>query len=101
MADTLKQLYKGTLTTSSATLYTVPTSTTAIIKEIILTNKTDTAATATITFDGSTIVGAKSIAANDTLVIELHSIIPAAAIIAGLAGTGSAIDIYISGIEVV
>lgn len=100
MADTLKQLYKGTLGTSSATLYTVPASTTAIIKEIVLANKTATDATATITFDGVNIVPAKKVPANDALVVELHSIMPTATIIAGLAGTASAIDIYVSGIEV-
>ena len=36
MADTLKLLGKGTLTTSEATLYTVPASTTTIVKSIIL-----------------------------------------------------------------
>lgn len=100
MADTLKTIYKGTLGTASTTLYTVPASTTAIIKEIILCNKTASAATATITFDSWNIVAAKSIAANDTLVIELHSILETGKILAGLAGTASAIDCFISGIEV-
>ena len=100
MADTLKTLYGGTLGTASATLYTVPASTTAIIKEIVLCNKTASAATATITFDGINIVAAKSIAANDTLVIELHSIFAATKILAGLSGTASAIDCFVSGIEV-
>ena len=100
MADTLKTLYSGTLGTVSGTLYTVPALTTAIIKEIVLCNKTTTAATATITFDGINIVSAKSIAANDTLVIELHSILATTKILAGLAGTATAIDCFVSGIEV-
>lgn len=100
MADTLKTLYKGTLGTASATLYTVPLVTKGIVKEIILCNKTATDATATITFDGASIVGAKTIAAKDTLVIELHSVLEAEKIIAGLAGTVTAIDVFISGIEV-
>lgn len=101
MADTLKTLYSGTLGTASATLYTVPASTTAIIKEIVLCNKTASAATATITFDGINIVNGKSIASNDTLVIELHSILATTKILAGLAGTDAAIDCFVSGIEVV
>jgi len=101
VADTLKTLYSGTLGTASASLYTVPASTTTIIKEIILCNKTSSAVTATITFDGINIVGGKSIAANDTLVIELHSILLAGKIIAGLSNTASAVDCFISGIEVV
>lgn len=100
MADTLKRLSNSTLGTSSGTLYTVPTLTKAIVKEIVLCNKTATDATATITFNGFTVVGAKTVPKNDTLVIELHTIMEAGTIIAGLAGTASAIDCYISGIEV-
>jgi hypothetical protein len=101
MADTLKNLYGGTLGTSSATLYTVPASTKTILKEIILCNKTATDATATVTIDSKTIVGGKTVPKNETYLIEFHSVIEAGKIIAGLAGTASAIDIYISGIEVV
>jgi len=100
MADTLKNLYKGTLGTSSATLYTVPASTKTIIKEMVICNKTGTDATVTISFDGATIIGIKIVPKNDTYVVELHSIIEAGKIIAGLAGAASAIDVYISGIEV-
>jgi hypothetical protein len=100
MADTLKCLAAGTLTASSATLYTAGSSTTVIVKEIILCNKTSSAATATMTFAGTNVIYAKSIAVDDTLVIELHSILSASAVIAGLASAASAIDYYISGIEV-
>ena len=100
MADVLKTLYSGTLGTSSTTLYTVPASTTTIIKQITLANKTASAATATITFDGMNIVPAKSIPANDALIVPLYSVLGAGKIIAGLAGTASAIDCTICGVEV-
>jgi len=100
MADTLKKLYNGVLADGSATLYTVPEATTTIAKEITLCNKSGAAVTATITFDSTTIVGAKSIDAHDTLVIELHSILDASDIIAGLAGAAASIDCTISGIEI-
>lgn len=98
--DTLKNLYKGTLGTSSATLYTVPSNTKVIIKEIILCNKTATDATATITFDGCNIISSKTVPKNDSYVVEFHSILETGKIIAGLASAGTAIDVYISGIEV-
>lgn len=101
MADALKNLFHGTLGITSASLYTVPTVTQTILKEIVLCNKTATAATATITIDGTNIIPAKSIPAYETYVVEFHSIVEASKIIAGLAGTASSIDIYISGIEVV
>jgi len=100
MADTLKQLAKGTLGTANATLYTTPASTTTIVKSIILANKTASDATATITFDGANIVPAHAIPANDSIVIQLTAILEAGMLIEGLAGTADAIDYYISGIEV-
>jgi hypothetical protein len=100
MINTPKRLGKGTLTTGSVTLYTVPASTTAVVKELILCNKTAGAVTVTVTFDGVNIVNAKSIAANDTLVIALSSVLATALIIAGLASANTAIDYYISGLEV-
>lgn len=94
-------IYNGTLGTANATLATVPTAKTYIIKEITLANKTAAAATATIKFDGVNIVPAKSVGANDALVVDLSSVITATKLIEGLAGTASAIDVRISGLEVV
>lgn len=93
-----KNLYGGTLGTTSATLFTASTET--LVKEIILCNKTASIATATITFNGINIVCGKSIAANDTLIIPLNSVLDSGKIIAGLSGTASSIDAYISGVEV-
>jgi hypothetical protein len=101
LADTLKKLYNGTLTNASGTKYTVPASTTTIVKEITLCNFSGAAATVTVTFDGTKIVGGKSIDAGDTLIIELHSILETGDIIAALASANSSIDMTISGIEVV
>lgn len=101
MPSAEKSLFGGTLGTTSATLYTAPaTPGYAIITEIILANKTATVATATITRNGINIVAAKSVPANDSLVIPLKTIVGAGEIVAGLSGTASAIDCTISGIEV-
>ena len=100
MADTLKTFYSGTLGTSSTTLYSVPAVTKGIVKEILVCNKTASDATATITFDGINVIPGRTITAKDTLPIELHTVLEAGKIIAGLAGTGSAIDVIISGIEI-
>lgn len=100
MINSPKRLGRGTLTAGSVNLYTVPAATTAIIKELILCNKTAGAVTVTITFDGINIINAKSIAANDTLVIALSSVLAATLIIAGLASAATSIDYYISGVEV-
>ena len=89
----------GTLGTSTTTLYTATGK--AIVKEIVLCNKTGSAASATILFDGKTIVGGKSIANNDTIVIPLSSVIEAGKTITGSASVATTLDYYFSGVEVV
>lgn len=51
--DAFKKLFQGQLATSVATLYTVPGSTQALIKTIILDNTTGSPATATLYVDGT------------------------------------------------
>lgn len=100
MASIPKKLYANKPGTTSATLYTVPTSTTTIVKNIVLCNTTGTAATVTLIAGGQTIVSAFSIAANDTVTLDLSLVMATADTITGLQGTASAISIYISGVEV-
>lgn len=100
MADTLKQLAKGTLGTSNATLYTTPASTIAIVKSVILANKTGTDATATIELDGAYLMFEHVVPANDSVVLQLTAVLETTMLIEGLAGTTTAIDYYISGVEV-
>jgi len=101
MAETLKKLASGTLGTTEATLYTVPASTKTIVKSIILCNKTASAATATIKFAGVEVIAAHTIKANDTLCVQITGVLEASATIAGLASAASAINYYVSGVEVV
>lgn len=100
MAATPKRLYKGTAGTTPSTAYTVPTNTTTIVKNIVLTNKTESAATVTITIAGVEVVNNYSVTANDTVVIDLSLVMSATETITVQAGTASAINVYISGVEV-
>lgn len=100
MADTLKKVCNGELGTTKVTLYTVPASTTTIIKSIILANKTSIDITATITFAGTNIIPAHTIPANDSIVVQMTAIIETGDLIEGLSDTEASIDYYISGIEV-
>ncbi|WP_240371681.1 hypothetical protein [Anoxybacteroides rupiense] len=100
MAATPKRLYKGTAGTTSSTAYTVPANATTIVKNIVLTNKTGSAATITITIAGTEVICGCPVAANDTVVIDLSLVMSATEAIAVQAGTADAINIYISGVEV-
>lgn len=107
MANTPKRLYQGQPGTAETTLYTVPASTSTIVKEIILTNTTTTVAAASISAvpSGGTagaanrIIAGFSIAANDTKIVPLSTVLNTGDFLSGLQGTASAITVTISGVE--
>ena len=101
MATIPKRLYKGTVGTSASTAYTVPSGITTIVKNIVIANKTSSAATVTITAAGTEIVYQNWISANDTVVLDLSLVMHASETITVQAGTANAINIYISGVEAV
>lgn len=101
MADVSKRFAKGTLTTSSATLYTAPATGRAFVKALTLCNKTATDATVTLLLAGTEVIYQHVVKANDTLTIPfLDQVLEAGETITGLSGTASAITYYISGREV-
>ena len=103
MATTTKALARTAAATSSATLYTMPnTSTVTVVSNIVLANAATSASTATIAIDGVTIVPAVSIPANSVVGFDMKQVIPANAtpkIITGFASTTSVL-IHISGVEI-
>jgi hypothetical protein len=101
MANTPKKLYAGTPGTSSATLYTTPATTKTIVKSLVIGNTTSAIATITINFAGVGLVNTYSVAANDTVIIDLSLVLETTETIAALQGTASALRLHISGVEVV
>jgi len=101
MADTFKKLYNGTLGTSSATLYTVPSDTITVVTEIIICNRNSSGnpTYVTLTFDSTNVIYQKTVVGKDTIVIKTNTILEASDIIAGLAETATSIDVCISGVE--
>jgi hypothetical protein len=102
---TPKRLYLGQPGTSATTLYTVPANTTTILKSIVMTNTTGTAATVTIGINGTAaanqIVPAVSVGANDTKIVDgVNIILNTGDTLQALQGTASAITLVISGAEV-
>jgi hypothetical protein len=93
-----------TLTTSAASaLYTVPTGYSAIIKQLVVTNITGTAATFTF-YIGATasasnaLFSGTSVAANDTVIINLSQVLSTGETLRALASTGSALNLTVSGV---
>ena len=100
MATTPAVLYRGAAATSSATLYTVPASTTAIVTNILVANTDGTAATFTISLDGTVIIPAASIAANSTALFDMKQVLATTKLIAGFA-SATTVSFSISGVLLV
>lgn len=99
MANTPARYARAALTTTSATLYTVPAATTAIVTEIIINNTTAVDITPTISFAGVSILSGSPVPANGILVVGMKQIMSAAETITGLA-TAAGLNIFISGVNV-
>ena len=103
MATTTKALFRGAASTSSATLYTVPnTSTTTVVTNILVANTAATTATFDMSIDGVQIANDVIVAANDTLSLDVKQVIPANATPKTITGLASAttVNFHISGVEI-
>ena len=107
MANTAKSLSHSALTaTTTTTLYTVPASTTTIVKEITLCNTDTVARTVTLQAGATTgvadrVLNAMSLAPNETKVISMSLVLATTQTITGGASTASVVSCLISGVEVV
>ena len=99
MAANPAVMYRGAAATSSATLYTVPTSTTAVVTSVVIANNAATSATVTIKIDGASIVPASTIAANSNATFDIRQTMAAGKTITGFA-SATTVDFHISGMEV-
>jgi hypothetical protein len=99
MAVTSKALFRGAASTSSATLYTVPSSTTAVVTNIVVDNTSASDQTFSITLDGVDLISAAPIAANASAFFDLKQAIATTQTITGLASATS-VTFHISGVEI-
>jgi hypothetical protein len=99
MANTAKALARTAAATSSATLYTVPSSTTTVVTNIVVTNSAATAGTFTITLDGVDLFKTCAIAANTTAMFDVKQVLGTTKIIAGFASAVT-VSFHISGMEI-
>lgn len=99
MATTSKILSRAAASTSSAILYTAPTSTTAIVTNIAVANTASSSATFTLSLGGVAIHSGTTISANSTVYIDLKQVLTAGMTITGLASAVT-VNFHISGVEV-
>jgi hypothetical protein len=100
MATLTKALFRGAATTNTATtLYTVPSSTTTIVTDIVVTNTAGSAGTFTLGLAGTSLATTVAIAANDSTVISIKQVLATTNVITGGASATS-INFHISGVEI-
>ena len=96
--NTPKTMARGAFATSSATLYTTPVSTTAIITSIVIANTSSSQQSFTITFDGIAMFGTTAVLPNTTQIVDLRQVLTTTKVIAGFASATS-VNYHISGME--
>ena len=92
--------YRGAAATSSATLYTVPASTTAVLTDIVVSNTSSSQQYVTMTVDGINILPTVPISANTVITIQPKTVVPTGDIVAGFASSAD-VKFHVSGVEIV
>ena len=99
MAVTPTLFYRGSAATSSATLYTVPSATSAVLTDIVVSNTSSSQQYVTMTVDGVNILPTVPVSANTVINLQPKTVIAATKILAGYA-TSTDVKFHISGVEV-
>lgn len=95
-----KALFRGAATTTtSTTLYTVPTSTTAVVTNLVITNTAGTAGTFTMSLADVAFGTSIAVPANDSTVLDIKQVLSVGQTIKGGASATS-ISFHISGVEI-
>jgi hypothetical protein len=102
VAATPTAMFRGALTTTTTTtLGTVTTGKKWIVTNIVVTNTTASPVTATLALDGTALLSARTVNANDTLAFDLKQVLDSTKTITGGASVGSSgVTCHISGVEV-
>ena len=99
MATVSKALFRGAAATSSTTLYTVPSATTTVVTNVLVTNTASSAGSFSLLFDDVSIATTVTVGAYDTTVIDMKQVLATAKTIKGLA-SATTINFHISGVEI-
>jgi hypothetical protein len=99
MATISKALGRGAFATSSATLYTVPSATTTVVTNIVITNTAGSAGTFTLGLAGTSLATTVACAANSITTLDIKQVLSATQTITGLA-SATTINYHISGVEI-
>jgi hypothetical protein len=99
MPNLIKKLARGSVATTEAPVYTTPGSAQAVITNIVLTNTTGAAITATVKLATVEVLASVSIAANGVFAFDLRQVLDSSETIAASA-SAVGLRLHISGMEV-
>jgi hypothetical protein len=99
MANTPKRLSRGSTSTTLTSVYTVPTSTTTIVTNLVVTNSGASAATILIQLAGLSIIPNTSLPANGIFTLDISQVMDAGDTVK-VQGSTTTCAYFISGVEV-
>jgi hypothetical protein len=99
MPSTPKTLFRGAATTTTSTvLYTVPSATTAVVTNIVVTNTAATAGTFTLSLNDVLLADGVAVGAKDSVVLDVRQVLAATNTIKGGA-SATTVNFHIGGVE--
>lgn len=99
MADSTFTLYRGAASTSTTTLYTAPASVAVVVTNIIITNTSGSAQSATVSMGGQEVLSGISVAANTSQFVDLEQVLYNSELLTASASATS-VKLHIAGYEV-
>lgn len=99
MAVTHTKFFRGSATTLSSTVYTVPTDMSAIVTNIVISNSSDSSKGATILINDIQLIDGGRVNGNDTIIMDIRQVMEATETIKVFADSTD-ISFHISGVEI-
>ena len=99
MSTTSKKMFRGAAALSNETLYSVPTGSTAVVTNILISNVSGTNNTYSLIIGGIPVVSNGTVLSNDVIAIDLRQTLNA---LDAIEGSASSTDVkfHISGVEI-
>ena len=94
-----KTLARTAAATTNTTLYTVPSLTTTVVTDIVVTNTATSAANFTLSFNDVVFAQNVTVGATDSTIIQVKQPLSAAQTIKGLA-SATTVNFHIGGVEI-
>jgi DNA phosphorothioation-dependent restriction protein DptG len=100
MPSTPKNLFRGAATTTVGTvLYTVPSATSTVVTNVVITNTAASAGTFTLSLNDILLADAVAIGAKDSIVLDIKQVLATTNTIKGGA-SATTVNFHIGGVEI-